>query len=299
MIGQAIVDGILNGAIIALSAIGLTLSLRILGFANFAQAELMTWGGYFALAFLASFGAAYHAIGPFSFGWPLLAAAALSGLLTAGLAAAMDFLLFRPLRRQAAPPVTMVFMSFGASLVLRYTTLMIWGPQPAYYGGDLQIAIRIFSVRIIPDQVFVLGATTLIFVALQAFLSWTKTGLAMRAIAENPSLARVNGIDSEQMIRRVWMLSGALATAGGVLFGLTVQLRPEMGYSLLLSIFAAVIFGGAGNIGGAVVGGLLVGLCESISVLWINPGYKGAVPFVVLLLILFVRPQGLFASRAP
>jgi branched-chain amino acid transport system permease protein len=298
MIGQAVVDGLLNGAIIALSAIGLTLCLRILGFANFAQAELMTWGGYVALAFLASFGTTYGTIGSLSFGWPLIAAAVLSGLLVAGLAVATDRLLFRPLRRRAAPPVTMVFMSFGASLVLRYTILLIWGPQPAYYGHDLQFAIRVFNVQILPDQVFVLAASILIFGALQAFLSLTRAGLAMRAIAENPDLGRVSGIDVEQTVRRVWMLCGVLATAGGVLFGLTVQLRPEMGYSLLLSMFAAVIFGGAGHIGGAVLGGLIVGLAESISVIWLNPGYKGAVPFVLLLFLLFVRPQGLFAGRS-
>jgi branched-chain amino acid transport system permease protein len=298
MIGQAIVDGLLNGAIIALCAIGLTLCLRILGFANFAQAELMTWGGYLALALLASFGANFGPIGPLSFGWPLVIAAILSGLLVAGLAVATDQLLFRPLRRRAAAPVTMVFMSFGASLVLRYVVLLIWGPQPAYYGSELQLAIRVFNLRILPDQVFVLGAAVVIFGLLQAFLSFTRAGLAMRAIAENPELGRVSGIDVEQTVRRVWVLCGALATAGGVLYGLTVQLRPEMGYSLLLSMFAAVIFGGAGDIGGAILGGLIVGLAESLSVIWLNPGYKGAVPFVLLLLLLFVRPQGLFAGHS-
>jgi branched-chain amino acid transport system permease protein len=143
-----------------------------------------------------------------------------------------------------------------------------------------------------------LGAAVLIFVMLEGFLSLTRAGLAMRAIAENPDLGRVTGIDVEQTVRRVWILCGALATAGGVLFGLTVQLRPEMGYSLLLSMFAAVIFGGAGHIGGAVLGGLIVGLAESLSVIWLNPGYKGAVPFVLLLLFLCVRPEGLFGSRS-
>jgi branched-chain amino acid transport system permease protein len=131
-----------------------------------------------------------------------------------------------------------------------------------------------------------------------AFLARTRLGLAMRAVAESPTLARVSGIEVEAVVRWTWVASGALAAAGGVFFGLTVQIRPEMGFSLLLPIFAAVVLGGLDSLAGAVVGGLAVGLAESLSLLVVPPGYKPAVPFLILILVLFFKPAGLFGSAA-
>jgi branched-chain amino acid transport system permease protein len=146
----------------------------------------------------------------------------------------------------------------------------------------------------LPDQIFVLGFTALVVVAVHLTLRHTRLGMAMRAMAESPGLARVCGVQIEAVIRWTWMISGMLAAAAGVFAGLTVQLRPEMGFNLLLAIFTAAILGGSGSLFGAVAGGLLVGLAESLSVLVIPAGYKAAVPFLVLLLVLYVRPQGLF-----
>ncbi len=295
MIGQAIADGVLTGAIIALGALGVSLCLQILRFANFAQAELLTFGAYAALTFT-GFATAGVSIGPLSFGWQLLVAVALAGIATGAVAVAVDRLVFAHLRRRQAHDLTMVFASFGLALILRNLVLLLWGPDAHYYSQELQIAIEVLpGVRLMPDQVFVLGLALVLVLTLHLFLRFSRLGRAMRAMAESPALARICGIGTEAMVRWAWVASGALAAAAGVFAGLTVQIRPEMGANLLLPILTAAILGGTGSLFGAVVGGLVVGLAENLSALVIPTSYISTVPFILLLLVLWVRPQGLFA----
>lgn len=297
MIGQAIADGLLTGAIIALGAIGISLSLQILRFANFGHGDVLTLGAYGALTFTGIAGAGIP-IGPFSFGWQFLVAVVIAGLV-AGLAAVIiDALVYRRLRARQAHRLTMIFASFGVALVLRNLILLVWGPDVHYYSRELQIATEILpNVRVMPDQIFVLGLAFVLVVALYLLLRMTRLGMAMRAMAESPTLAGICGVETRKMIRLAWFISGALAAMAGVFLGLTVQLRPEMGFNLLLAIFAAAILGGTGSLFGAVAGGLLVGMAENLSVLVIPAGYKAAMPFLLLLLILYVRPQGIFGAE--
>lgn len=296
MIGQAIADGFLTGAIIALGAIGVSLSLQILRFANFSHAELLTWGAYLALTFVGFAGAGAPA-GPLSFGWQLVAAVAFAAVGTALVALIVDQLVFGQLRARGANALTLVFAGFGAALILRNLALLLWGPEAHYYTTELQIAVEVLpNVRMLPDQIFVLALTVAVVLALHLFLRYSRLGMAMRAMAESPALARICGVEIGKVIRWTWILSGALAAVAGVFSGLTVQLRPEMGFNLLLSLFTAAILGGGGSLVGAVVGGLAVGLAENLSVLVIPSGYKAAVPFLLLLLVLFFRPQGLFGA---
>lgn len=295
---QALADGILTGAIIALGAIGVSLGMTILRFANFAHAELITWGAYLALIFVLWFGTVGQVLEPFSFGWALVIAVVPAGLLTIALALVCDRFTFRPLRRGGASRITLIFASFGLGLILRSLVQMIFGPDPEYYTRELQIAVRVFDVvRVMPDQMLILAASFVLVILLHLFLRHTRLGLALRATAESPDLARVNGIDVERMLAWTWALSAGLAAMAGVFFGLTVQLRPEMGFNLLLALFAAAILGGTGSLAGAVVGGLLVGLAENLSVLVISPGYKPAVPFMLMVAMLYFRPTGLFGER--
>jgi branched-chain amino acid transport system permease protein len=298
MFAQHLADGILSGAIIALSAIGVSFSLNILRFANFSHAELLGWGAYLALLVAGSFAGLGSALEPFSFGWPLVGALVVGALGTVAIALGVDRLLFRPLRFRNAGRLTLVFASFGASLILRNILLLIWGPQARYYGGELQIALQLApGVRVKPDQLFVLGLAVVLVIALHLFLTRTRIGIAMRATAENPSLAEVAGVKVGAVIAWTWSVSAVLAAIGGVLFGLTVQLRPEMGFNLLLPILTAAILGGTGSPFGAVAGGLIVGIAENLSVMVISPGYKAAVPFVILLAVLYVKPTGLTGLR--
>jgi branched-chain amino acid transport system permease protein len=205
---------------------------------------------------------------------------------------------FRRLRRRGAVPLTMVFAAFGAALVMRHLIVLVWGHESYYYTRELQIAVELLpSVRMLPDQIFIVGLALAAMITLHAFLAWSRTGMAMRAMAESPALAQVCGIEVEAVVRLTWIISGALAAFAGVFLGLTPQLHPEIGFNLLLSLFAAAILGGTGSLGGAVVGGFLVGLAENLSLLVISPGYKGAMPFLLLLVILILRPQGIFGER--
>ncbi|WP_199231089.1 branched-chain amino acid ABC transporter permease [Falsiroseomonas bella] len=304
---QLIADGLVVGSVIALGAVGLTLTYSILRFANFGQGEFMTWGAYLAVSALAVVLAATGAgvmepLGPFSFGWQLIVAMILAAALTAVLALLVDWLLFRRLRRGNA--ITLVIASFGAALALRNLVQFLYGTLPEYYTREIQIAIRLVprdvlgGLRITPDQMLVIGLTLVLMLALQGLLTRTTLGRAMRATAQNPALARVAGVDVEGVIRATWVIGAALAAVAGVLAGVVGQVRPGLGFELLLPLFAAAILGGIGSVRGAVVGGYIVGLAESLSVPLVGAEYRAATAFVVLIGILLLRPTGLFGERA-
>jgi branched-chain amino acid transport system permease protein len=297
---QLVADGLIQGAMVSLGAIGLTLTYSILRFANFTQGELVTGGAYAALMTLASFAGAAQGLGTFaglSFGWLMLLALLVAMLVMGALALAVEWLLFGRLRRHGNA-ITLVIASFGASLALRNLIAFGFGLQPQYFSRDLQIAVPILSeVRVTPDQLFMMALTALLVVVLHLFLTRTTLGRAMRATAENPALAMLIGIDVRAVVRWTWLIGGALAAVAGVFLGLTVQIRPSMGFDLLLPLFAAAILGGIGNPYGAVLGGLVIGLAESLSVPWVGSEYRQAVGFLVMLAALLWRPQGLLGER--
>lgn len=295
---QALADGLLIGAIYALGAIGLTLTMGILRFANFAHAELMTWGAYMALGVLMLFGMPTAPLGPLTFGWPLILATVIACVLTVALALLVDWLVFRRLRDRVSH-ITLVFASFGVALLIRNVIHLIFGGRATYYTTELQFAVRVLpDLRIMPDQIFALALVLVLVIAVHQFLQRTPLGLSMRAVSENPSLSVVNGVSLARVVRWTWIVGGSLAAVAGVLYGVTVQLRPELGFHLLLPLFAAVILGGVGNVIGAVVAGVLIGLIEAFSVLIIPSGYKLAVPFIVILVVLYLRPTGLFRGTS-
>lgn len=301
MIAQALLDGVLSGAIIALGAIGVTFSLAILRFANFSHGDLLAVGAYAALFVLVSSGIGGSPFGPFSFGGGMIAALLAAIALTVLVALLLDRWVFRRLRARGAEPLTMVFASFGLALVLRSLLHLMFGPDPYNYSTEIQMAIRLpGAVLVMPDQVFVFIVAVLVMTALWFGLYRTRYGIAMRAVAENPALAGVAGVDTTAIIRLTWVVSTALAALAGVLYGITVQVRPEMGANLLLPLFTAAILGGVGSVGGAVAGALLISLSESLVTLVVPTGYRPLVPFVLLLAVLFIRPVGLFvrAGRA-
>lgn len=301
MIGQYIADGIVLGATLALGAIGLTLTYNILRFANFAHGEFLSFGAYFAWlasGVLAGTSTGGDTLGPLTFGWRFIPAIALGAALTAGLALLLDWLLYRPLRKSDIA-VTLVIASFGASLMLRNVIVFAWGPQPEYYSRNIAIASEILpGVRVTADEVFCVMLTAVLMIALHLFLTRTRLGKAMRAVSDNPALASVSGIDVRGIIRWTWVIGGSLAAVAGALYGLTVQISPEMGFNLILPIFAAAILGGVGSIYGAVIGGLVIGLAESLSVPLLGAAYKPAVGFALMFLILLLYPRGILGERA-
>lgn len=287
MIAQALVDGVLSGAIIALGAIGVSFGLAILRFANFSHGDLLAVGAYGALLVVLLSG----------LNLPL---ALLAGMLLAvAVSLLLDRLVYQPLRRREADPLTLVFASFGLALILRHLLVLAFGPDPYNYDSDIQMALRLpGGVRVMPDQILVFAVVLLVLAALWLFLQRTRRGMAMRAVAESPVLSSIAGIDIAATVRLTWVVATALAALAGVFYGLTVQVRPEMGINLLLPLFTAAILGGVGSVGGAVVGALVISLAENLSTLVLPTTYRPIVPFVILLLILHFRPSGLFGTKA-
>ena len=298
---QFLADGIVMGSLIGLGAVGVTLSYSILRFANFAHGEFIAWGTYMTLVLTAAistlFGGHTGTIGPLSFGWPLLAAGMAAAALTGGLAVALDYVLFSKLRSKGNA-IVMVMASFGASMALRSFLEFVFTSRPAYFTRDIQMAVPVgLGIRLTPDQFFLIFLTIIIVIGMDRFLTLSATGRAMRAVSENPTLARVAGVDVERVIRATWIIAGILATASGVMLGVTVQIRPFMGFDLLLPLFAAAILGGIGSMPGAVLGGLIVGVAEAAAVQIVGADYRAAVAFLILIAVLLVKPSGLFGVR--
>ncbi len=285
---------------IALGAIGVTLTYGLLRFANFAHGEFATWGAYAALVIAGALGTALgpgEPIAEFTFGWHMIAALVGAVAFTAPLAAALDWLLFRKLRRHGNA-IVLVIASFGASLALRSALEFGFGPQPYYFSREIAMTVRLGAgMRATWDQMFVLGFALLLMAATHLMLSYTSLGRALRATSENPDLARLAGIDVARVVRVTWLLGGGMAAAAGVFLGITVQLRPTMGFELLLPLFAAAILGGIGSVPGAMAGGMVIGIAEAAAVPIAGAQYRAAVAFLAMLAMLLLRPRGLFGTR--
>jgi branched-chain amino acid transport system permease protein len=289
------VRGIMLGGILALGAIGLSLIFGVLRIPNFAHGDMMTAGAYVALL-VAGLLPVGSPLGPFSFGYEFLVALLVAMPLVGLLGYTIDRLVFRRLRAQRSPPVILAMAALGSAFLLRSVVYLAWGADfTNFYTGRPRPAVELFAgIRVRPDQLFILGLALLLIFLVYLLLERTKMGKAMRATADNPDLARVTGIDTEGVIRWTWLLGGALAGAGGVMYGLDAQLRPEMGWWLLLPLFAAVILGTIGNAYGALVGALVIGVAWQVSSAFLNPAYGPGVAFMVLILVLLFRPQGIF-----
>jgi branched-chain amino acid transport system permease protein len=298
---QDVANGVVLGATLGLGAVGLTLTYSILGFANFAHGELITTGAYAALTLLwllaAALGFGLGHWGALSFGWPFLILIAGAMALTAALAIGLERGLFGPLRRQGTA-ITVVIASFGASLALRSSIAFLWGPEPQYFTREIAIAREVLpGVRVTADQLVVLALTAGLMIALHLLLAHTTLGRAMRAASENPALLGATGIDPAVVVQWTCVIGGALAAVAGVFVGLTVQVRPLLGFELLLPLFAAVILGGIGSVYGALAGSLVVGVAEALSVPLVGAEYRAAVAFLVLLVVLVIRPGGIAGAR--
>ncbi|MFO1151120.1 MAG: branched-chain amino acid ABC transporter permease [Alsobacter sp.] len=299
---QFLADGVMAGCMIGLGAIGVTLTYSILRFSNFAHGEMLSWGAYLTLVLAGLIGAAVpgwaQSLGDLSFGWAVIGAGLIAMALTGGLALLLDAILFGRLREKGAS-ITVVMASFGASMALRSLLEFVFTSRPAYYSRELQIARPVgLGVRITPDQMALLATTAVLVVAMHLLLTRTQVGRSMRAVSENPALSRVVGIDVAAVVRLTWILGGALACAAGVMLGLLVQIRPFMGFDMLLPLFAAAILGGIGSVPGALAGALIVGVAEAATVQLVGAEWRAAVAFLLLIAVLLVRPTGLFGRRA-
>lgn len=344
-VAQFLVNGVVFGAILGVSAIGLSLVYGILRLANFAHGEFLTMGALFAYLFAVlqptwlgplalGLGAALAlllavdvaatrrlergerlAIGGFALAlgivgvWTLaetvavgttlprlLAATLVAAACAALLAGGLDVALWRPLRRRHATLLTLVIVSIGLALVMRNALQLGFGAENLAFARGVPVSELLFGVRVSDAQQFAFPASLAIMGALHAFLTRTRTGKAMRALADNPDLARACGVPVDRVILHVWVLGAALTASAGVLLTLVQNntMNVAMGSGLLLPLFAAVILGGIGSAHGAIAGGFVVGIGMKTSVLWLGAEYELASAFLLLLAVLLVRPQGLF-----
>jgi branched-chain amino acid transport system permease protein len=285
MLAQQLVNGVLLGATYALFALGFTLMFGVLKVINLNYGFYFSAGALIALWLVRSLGLGI---------WPALVLAAIAAGL---IAVALDWLLLTRLRTARAPELASLMVTLGAVLAL-YSALTAWlGSDirrlpPDVINGD---ALQFGPVRVTEAQLLILGAVIVLIVALFWLLRGTKLGLAIRAMADRPDAAELMGIDTARASAIVSFLSGCLAGAGGVLIGLQRNaIAPYMGEEMMLRGFVVVIIGGLGDIRGAVVGGMLLGLVEVLTAGYIDSNLKEAVAFLLLVVVLWTKPSGLF-----
>ncbi len=288
-VGSLFVIGLKFGAIIALSSIGLSLIFGVTGLVNFAHGDLVTLGAVIAFWFNAAGG------GP---RWHILLAAVPAVLLVAGFGGLQERNLWRPLRNRGTGLVAMIVVSIGLSFVIRYAILVVFSGLPRPFRDyAIQDDIQILGITTVPKNLAIIGFTAVVLALIGLFLTRTKLGTAMRAVADNSDLAESSGIDVQRVILVTWIVGAGLAGLGGVMFGISEQVQWDMGFKLLLLIFSAVILGGLGTAYGAMLGGFIVGVAVELSTLVIPVEFKTAVALAILIAMLLVRPQGLLGVR--
>ncbi len=289
MLAQQLVNGVLLGATYALFALGFTLMFGVLRVIN------LTYGFYFtAGAFVALFLTRDAGVGL----WLALPAAALA---SGAVAVVLDTLLLTRLRRARADELASLMVTLGAVLALDAAMTALLGPDirrlPARVLGSEAIVLG--AVRVTQAQLLILGASVVLAGGLVWLVRFSRIGLAIRAVAENPDAAGLMGIDTARIAALVSFLSGALAGAAGVLIGLAYNaIYPYMGEAMMLRGFVVVIAGGLGDIFGALIAGLLLGVIEVLTAGYLDSGLKEAVAFAILVLVLWTRPAGLFGRPA-
>jgi neutral amino acid transport system permease protein len=288
---QLVLNGLSVGSILALAAVGLTLTYGILRLSNFAHGDYMTLGAY--VTWLCN-----------SLGLNIWLSMIVGAFGTIGGMLVAEKLLWQPMRDKRATSTTLIIISIGLALFIRSLVLFIWGSGNQQYDLPVARAINLTELLGLPDafgevriafyRVVVMVMTLLVILGLHFILQNSKIGKAMRAVADNLELARVSGVDVERVVLWTWVITGALTAIAGSMYGLITTVRPNMGWFLILPMFASVILGGIGNPYGAIAGAFVIGIAQEVSVSFLGPDYKLGVALLIMVALLFVRPQGLF-----
>ncbi|HEX2871569.1 MAG TPA: branched-chain amino acid ABC transporter permease [Polyangiaceae bacterium] len=295
---QQILNGLSLGSIYALIALGYTMVYGILKLINFAHGEVFMIGAY--AGYFAALGLGVQDYG--SAGFPIYLAVLVLVFamgVAALLGASIEFLAYRPVR--SAPRLTPLITAIGVSLFLQNAAMLAFTPNPRPYPAILkEVRFELGGVIVTNVKLTIFVVAVALMVGLNAFIQRTWTGKAMRAVSTNLDAARLMGINTDRIIRATFAVGSALAAAGGILFGLDqITINPLMGVLTGLKAFVAAVLGGIGNIRGAVLGGLLIGLAEQMTAGYLSPDYRDAITFVILIIILILRPQGLLGVVRP
>ncbi|RUM88752.1 MAG: branched-chain amino acid ABC transporter permease [Thermodesulfatator sp.] len=283
MILELLFSGLVNGAIYALIALGFMIIYSATGVINFAQGEFVMVGAMLT-AWLAGRG------------WPLLlvlplalAGATLTGILT-------ERFTIRPARE--ASPLTLIIITIGVSILLKGVAMLLWGKEPLpaspFWAGP---PLSFFKAALPRQGLLVLGTSALVFVVVAAFFRYTLWGKAMRACAYNRFGARILGINLSGLTCLAFGISAALSGLAGTVIAPLVFASYDMGTMLGLKGFSAAVFGGLGSAGGALLGGFILGILEALAAGYLSSAYKDAIAFILLLVVLFLRPEGLLSPE--
>ena len=283
-VAQLVLNGVMAGAILATPAIGFTAIYAVLRFPNFSVASHATIGafaGYCANVWL---------------GLPLIPSAA-AAFLAAGVAGVFsDLLVLRPLRAHGL--ITVTIASVALTIALENLVRLGFGNSLRDYDLPILRDWRFGGIRMGPQQLEDLAISAVVVATLFSFLAFTRLGKAMRAVADNPTLASIKGIDGDRIAHIVNFIAMGLAGLGGMLLGLDTSIDPLTGFRAILAIFAAAVVGGLGSIAGAVIGALTVGIAEELSLFVLPPDYRTVIGFIAILLVLSFRPRGILGARA-
>jgi len=281
-VAQTGLNGLSLGSVYALGAVGLTLVYGILKLVNFAHGDFLTFGAY--AAFLMNV----------TWGVPLVFAVVFGMAMTALLGVLFERVMWGPMRARKAGLLQLLLMSIGLAFVIRYAIQYAWGTQIRSLDVNNFATAEFLGLRIGRTELVVIVVGFAVLVAVGLMLKYSLLGKQMRALSDNLDLAETAGIDTSRVILYTWLFAGALAGLAGVLAGAVTDIRPELGFGLLLPIFAAVVLGGIGDPFGALAGGIVLGLVIEWSTLFIDFRWKNAVGFAVLVIVLVLRPQGIF-----
>ncbi len=276
------VGGLAIGCIYSLIALGMTMIIRATGIVHFAQGEVMMVGSVLGLSTLLALHLPFIAV-------------LIVGMLIAGIAAvAIELGIYRTLRMRGTPLSNIIIATIGVSILLQNIVQLAWGSEPKSYPKLFTTDHYTFgAAKLSPQLIWIIVLGVVVMLGLQAFLRWTRTGIAMQAAAQDPEAAQLMGINLTKSTAITFLIGGVLAGAAGVLLGSMFFASFSMGFLPGIKAFVAATLGGLGSIGGAMVGGILFGLLETFGAVWVSTAYKDAIGMVLLIIILLVFPQGL------
>lgn len=300
---QIIINSLIRASELSLLALGLTMVFDILKFANFAHTDYALLGAFLAYSFSQALGL------------PLIVSVMIAAGLTGLFGIGIDKVLYKRLRTIGVQPVSLMIVSMGVEIALRNTLRLIWSSETKTYPIAVVKPLEILGARITMLQLEIITVGFLSMVAFHILLHKTTFGKALRAISDNRALASACAIDSEKMIRWMWFIASAYGVIGGTMIAMEHVLYPRLGFNILIPVFCAAILGGIGNPYGAVLGALILAFAENVvlalDLKWllnlgglfhfesiqINTGYKPAVSFLILILVLLFKPTGLLRKE--
>ncbi len=294
---QLTVSGVALGSVYALIALGYTLVYGVLQLINFAHSEVFMLGGFGGLFVVRGLNLA----DPHGLTSVFLVIAGIvgGGLAGSATAFALERVAYRPLRRRGAPRLAFLISAIGASLFLLNLAGKEFGrfnnPMPPLYTSGRVFSV--FGADVTTNQLVVALAAVVMLIALDRIIAKTRLGMGIRSVAQDAEAAELMGVDINKVITRTFVLGGALGGAAGFLFGIQFGVQYNMGFSAGTKAFTAAVLGGIGNVRGAVIGGLVLGIAENLGVACVSSAWRDVIAFLILVLVLMIRPTGILGER--